>query len=686
MLRLEEELSRLDAGRESASGGQGRRRRAEKRSQDRGTGWKSAAESSERAGRVSGLLCGAAVESVLPSAIEPPTIVNAAPSSSPERPPSLSDSAFGSLPSHTDDDSLSSQANTPVARGHRQPPHDQPDSRNEPTSPPFVESGEDTVPRSPSRAILRDDRAFTESLRLTTTQVYAQLLSQPRNTPRPSPSLRHKASSREQHAPLAQWSLESTAIPFQHDHGHGHVVTRRSTAQPILVKNLPVQEISCEMREIESIRYAEPVMVSMEVEDEEEKEEEEEEEEEEGGGFIFRDGDTSSSGTITDSDEDWLDYERECERQRSYPPSIPTVPYHRHRTRHGTPTIPPHSDISVTHRETMPPLPLPPPPWIPITGELCDRAGTWERTPNSKHKNRRERVHTTDSEVDERRGPIRVDDSSQATAARRKSPVNVSVAEEHSPSVPDGYWGTRFYQENLTPQSSPSVPRRYTPSPAPPHRQLLRESTSQRGPTASRSHYTRGDQAQAKLGDGGRGRGKTEEEEEEECGVSFERNTSLLHRLRRRKHGSFRYAAPRRRSNSAIKRSLSERMAHRRTNTWADNEEDLQPISGPTYPRSIGRMVATLAGKIHVVELHRPISGKYGIFITEGLDGGVIVSRFADSMAQKFYSGLLSAGDELVAVNGEMVRERSVDYVYNLLAKLDTVVFTVMPIGSRPDW
>ena len=172
--------------------------------------------------------------------------------------------------------------------------------------------------------------------------------------------------------------------------------------------------------------------------------------------------------------------------------------------------------------------------------------------------------------------------------------------------------------------------------------------------------------------------------------MPLKRTTSLLRRLRGQTHGSFRQEVPPERSNpTTVRRSHSLHTAHAAkpaVTTWVDHEEDLQLVSAPSFPRSIGRMVDTLHGRIHVVELHRPPFGIYGVYITEGNEGGVFVSRFANSVARKFYSGLLSEGDELVAVNGEKVRGKSLDYVYDVLARLDTVVLTVVPVGSRLDW
>ena len=214
---------------------------------------------------------------------------------------------------------------------------------------------------------------------------------------------------------------------------------------------------------------------------------------------------------------------------------------------------------------------------------------------------------------------------------------------------------TRFYHESITPQASPHLPRRYQPS-------LQRPQQCLRDNNATSNHDVRKATATAQ-----------------------ENNASFLQRVRRRKHGSFkRDRKPKRRS--PVKRSFSDRITYRDRKEWVDYEEELYPISSPSFLRPIGRMVDTHTTNLHVVELHKLPNGKYGIYITEGVTGGVFISRFAGRLAEKFYSGLLAPGDEIIAVNREVVKDKSIDYVQNLLATLNSAVLSIVPVSSRPDW
>ena len=216
-------------------------------------------------------------------------------------------------------------------------------------------------------------------------------------------------------------------------------------------------------------------------------------------------------------------------------------------------------------------------------------------------------------------------------------------------------WTTRFYQENITPQPSPQLPRRYhQPSPQLPQRYRDTGTSTQRvtpGPNP------------------------------------LKRSTSILQRLKRRKHGSFRYER-RPKRHLPVKRAFSDRIAYHIRKGWIDYDEDLELISHPSRPRTIGRMVDTHAGRHHIVELHKPPSGRYGIYISEGsaFRRGIFISRFAEGVAAKFYIGLLSPGDEIVEVNGQPICDKSLDYVYNMLASLDSVLLMILPVSARSDW
>ncbi len=214
--------------------------------------------------------------------------------------------------------------------------------------------------------------------------------------------------------------------------------------------------------------------------------------------------------------------------------------------------------------------------------------------------------------------------------------------------------GTLFYQESLTPHSSPlntSSHRHTSPSHLLPTRYL---DTSHGVQPSERKPPNR--------------------------------QASILQRLVR-KRGSFREEGVIKR-RLPVKRSFSERIAYHIRKGWIDYEEDLEFISQPSHPRAVGRMIDKKAGKYHVVQLYKPPSGKYGIFISQSTDRkGVFISRFSDNIAAKFYTGLISPGDQIIRVDGKnLAADASVDYVYDLMTKSNSVIFTVIPVCSRPDW
>ena len=219
-------------------------------------------------------------------------------------------------------------------------------------------------------------------------------------------------------------------------------------------------------------------------------------------------------------------------------------------------------------------------------------------------------------------------------------------------------WTTRFYQDNITPQPSPKLSPRY----------------HQHTPQLPRRYRETGTSVQQVTS-------------VQEPIHPPKRSASILQRLKKRRYGSFRYERkPRRRL--PVKRAFSDRITYHIRKGWVDYDEDLELISTPSRPRPIGRMVDTHAGRYHIVELHKPPNGRYGIYISEGgaFRKGIFVSRFAEGVAAKFYSGLLSPGDEIIKVNGQPVQDKSLDYVYNILASLESVLLVILPVSARSDW
>ena len=239
-------------------------------------------------------------------------------------------------------------------------------------------------------------------------------------------------------------------------------------------------------------------------------------------------------------------------------------------------------------------------------------------------------------------GETRSKEQSTAVPKSRKKPARVTINPTPIITQQPPTKGMVFYHESLTPQPSP----RHQPSKR--YNQNETDSPQKRSNTPKR-------------------------------------RASILQRLRRR-HGSF-SSAKRPKRYAPVKRSFSDRMTYDIRKGWIDYEEDLEFISNPSKLRRVGRMIARKAGTLHIVQLNRPPSGLYGIYISQtGARPGIFISRFADSNAAKFYTGLLSPGDEIIRVNKEDVKNKSVDDVYDMLETLDTVIFSIVPVCSRPDW
>lgn len=120
---------------------------------------------------------------------------------------------------------------------------------------------------------------------------------------------------------------------------------------------------------------------------------------------------------------------------------------------------------------------------------------------------------------------------------------------------------------------------------------------------------------------------------------------------------------------------------------WVDYEDELQPVSKPSYFRHIGRIVSAGPGPAYTVELNKPPNGKLGIYIVQGYDEerqsrSVFISRFYQHNAEKFYAGLVHPRDELLAVGNRSVRETAVSEVQQLISGLERVRLTILPVGS----
>ena len=139
---------------------------------------------------------------------------------------------------------------------------------------------------------------------------------------------------------------------------------------------------------------------------------------------------------------------------------------------------------------------------------------------------------------------------------------------------------------------------------------------------------------------------------------------------------------------------ISDKGQHHRQSKqrkWVDHEEELDPVSRPSYFRHIGHVIRTGPGVIRTIQLNKPSQGKFGVYVAQGVGSdsphskSVFVTKFYQENLSMFYSSLLRPGDEILAINDRSIRDVPIARVERLLAKLDTVQLTVMPSNQPKD-
>ena len=126
----------------------------------------------------------------------------------------------------------------------------------------------------------------------------------------------------------------------------------------------------------------------------------------------------------------------------------------------------------------------------------------------------------------------------------------------------------------------------------------------------------------------------------------------------------------------------------RKEKRWIDHMDELDPVSQPSYFRHIGQVVSMGPGMIQTIELNRPSHGKFGFYIAQGYDPesqskSIFVSRFYQKSVDKFLASLLRPGDEILAINGQLVRELPISKVTTILSDLETVQLTILPVTVK---
>ena len=65
---------------------------------------------------------------------------------------------------------------------------------------------------------------------------------------------------------------------------------------------------------------------------------------------------------------------------------------------------------------------------------------------------------------------------------------------------------------------------------------------------------------------------------------------------------------------------------------------------------------------------------------------GIFVTRLGDGHPAKILAGLLQVGDEILEINGQDIRRKKLDDVYDLMMDNDALMLHVRPLASRAEY
>ncbi|XP_053381041.1 uncharacterized protein LOC123551801 [Mercenaria mercenaria] len=108
-------------------------------------------------------------------------------------------------------------------------------------------------------------------------------------------------------------------------------------------------------------------------------------------------------------------------------------------------------------------------------------------------------------------------------------------------------------------------------------------------------------------------------------------------------------------------------------------QQEIQPM---------GKLLKVNPDGTQIIQLVKPENGPIGFFIANGsgkYGNGIFVSRFVEKRPEQCFAGLLGVGDEILEVNGHLVRDLSQDAVYNLISASAVVLVKVFPFIARKD-
>ncbi|CAG2122176.1 unnamed protein product [Medioppia subpectinata] len=95
-----------------------------------------------------------------------------------------------------------------------------------------------------------------------------------------------------------------------------------------------------------------------------------------------------------------------------------------------------------------------------------------------------------------------------------------------------------------------------------------------------------------------------------------------------------------------------------------------------------GELIKLNSDSSQVIQIRRQKGRAFGFFVARGTVNhikGVFVSRMKDEETQKCLTGVLEIGDEILAIDGESVKEANIMRVNQLIANKDTIRLTIIP-------
>ena len=110
-------------------------------------------------------------------------------------------------------------------------------------------------------------------------------------------------------------------------------------------------------------------------------------------------------------------------------------------------------------------------------------------------------------------------------------------------------------------------------------------------------------------------------------------------------------------------------------------------VSSPKEALALGRVVRRHSSTeaAYVIELCKQDKGTFGFNIRKGYEkrkDGIFVCKIVDKKTEKFLSGLLHVGDEILEVNGSNINEKSLAYIQKLIKNVDKLQLTILPYSA----